>query len=68
YGNPIYPLIFHGLEWDAGRAALFTFNERSLLRSGEWWQIPILPVAATVFGRDLTDGYGFTAGMWLLTL
>lgn len=68
YGNPIYPLIFNGLEWDAGRAALFSFNERSLVRSGDWWQIPILPLAATVFGRDLTDGYGFTAGMWLLTL
>jgi hypothetical protein len=68
YGNPIYPLIFNGLEWDAGRAAVFSFNERSLLRSGEWWHIPILPIAATVFGRDLTGGYGFTAGMWLLTL
>lgn len=67
YGNPIYPLVFNGLEWDAGRSALFSFNERSLLRDGLAWHLPILPVAATVFGRDLTDGYGFTAGLWLLT-
>jgi len=68
YGNPIYPLIFHGLEWDSGRAALFSFNERSLLKDGAWWQIPVLPLAATILGQDLTDGYGFTAGLWLLTL
>lgn len=67
YGNPIYPLAFNGLEWDGGRAALFSFNERSLIRDGQAWQLALLPVAATIFGRDLTDGYGFTAGAFLLT-
>jgi hypothetical protein len=67
YGNPVYPFIFNGVNWDAGRSAAFSFSGRGLLGMDAAWQIPILPVAATVFGLDKTDGFGFTAGPWLLT-
>ncbi len=67
YGNPVYPFFFNGLNWDATRAAAFSFADRSLLALGNGWQIPIIPVAATVFGQDNNDGFGFTAGAWLLT-
>ncbi|MDZ4771482.1 MAG: hypothetical protein SGJ24_20340 [Chloroflexota bacterium] len=67
YGNPIYPLLFGGLEWDAGRNYAFTFPFNNFIARGWAWQLPILPFAATVFGQDRVDSYGFTAGGWLLT-
>lgn len=67
YGNPVYPFFLNGLNWDSGRATAFSFADRSLLALGNGWQIPIIPVAATVFGQDNNDGFGFTAGAWLLT-
>jgi hypothetical protein len=67
YGNPIYPFAFGGLNWDAFRAELFSFSERGLLATGQAWQAAILPFSATIFGADRTDGFGFTAGAWLLT-
>jgi hypothetical protein len=67
YGNPIYPFVFGGLEWDAGRTEAFSFPSFSLIGRGWLWHVPILPFAATVFGKDRIDGYGFTAGAWLLT-
>ncbi len=67
YGNPVYPFFFNGLNWDAGRTLAFSYANRSLLVSGDGWQIPIIPVSATVFGLDYSGGYGFTAGVWLLT-
>lgn len=67
YQNPIYPFLFHGLNWDAARTAAFSFADRSLIAMGNAWQIPIVPISATVFGQDKVDGYGFTAGAWLLT-
>ncbi len=68
YGNPIYPFVFGGLNWDALRAALFNFTDRGLLATGNAWQALFVPVSATVFGVDRTDGFGFTAGPWLLTI
>ncbi len=68
YHNPIYPFIFNGLNWNADRAAAFNFSAYSMAASGALWQLPILPIAATIFGLDRVDGYGFTIGPWLLTL
>lgn len=67
YGNPVYPFLFGGLEWDSARAGLFAFSTRGLLADGLWWQLPILPFAATVFGVHNGNGFGFSAGPWLLT-
>jgi 4-amino-4-deoxy-L-arabinose transferase-like glycosyltransferase len=68
YGNPIYPFVFGGLHWDALRAELFNFTDRGLLATGNAWQALFVPVSATVFGADLSEGFGFTAGPWLLTV
>lgn len=68
YHNPIYPFVLNGLNWNADRAAAFNPVAYSLVGRGDAWQIPIIPVAATIFGQDLVDGYGFTAGPWLLTI
>ena len=67
YQNPVYPFIFGGLSWDAMRANTFSTTGTGLLSSGAW-QIPILPLAATVLGVEKSDGFSFTAGPWLLTL
>ncbi|MBK8027508.1 MAG: glycosyltransferase family 39 protein [Chloroflexi bacterium] len=67
YGNPVYPFALGGLEWDAGRTAAFSFPDFSFSGRGWLWHLPILPFAATIFGQDNVDGYGFTLGAWLLT-
>ncbi len=67
YGNPIYPFAFGGISWDAGRMEAFSFPEQNFI-GREWLlHLPFLPIAATIFGRDLEGGYGFEAGAWLLT-
>ncbi len=67
YHNPIYPFAFNGLNWNPERSAEFSFSAYNLTARGEAWQLPILPVAATIFGQDNVDGFGFTVGPWLLT-
>ncbi len=46
----------------------FQYSAYDLVGRGEAWQLPILPISATIFGRDAADGFGFTVGPWLLTL
>jgi hypothetical protein len=67
YHNPVYPFIFGGVNWDAGRANTFSTTGTGLLNSASAWQLVILPIAATVFGVEKGDGFSFTAGPWLLT-
>jgi hypothetical protein len=67
YHNPVYPFIFGGLNWDAGRSNTFSTTGSGLLGSGQWWQLPLLPVMATVFGIEKGEGYSFSGGPWLLT-
>jgi hypothetical protein len=67
YGNPLYPFVFGGLEWDAGRTA--QFNSGGLgLRGETAWQLAVLPVAATLFGLERQGAFAFDAGPWLLSL
>ncbi len=68
YGNPIYPFAFGGLNWNPDRMRAFQYSAYDLVGRGEAWQLPILPISATIFGRDAADGFGFTVGPWLLTL
>ncbi len=67
YQNPIYPFVFGGLNWDASRTENFSQTYTGLLNAGNGWQLPILPIAATIFGAENTPGFGFTLGPWLLT-
>lgn len=67
YQNPVYPFVFHGLNWDAGRMNAFNYTDFGILARNNAWQIPLLPFAATIYGVNRLDGFGFTAGAWLLT-
>lgn len=67
YDNPIYPFLFDGLNWSAARADFFNPPQTGLVYQGAAWQVPILPLAATVFGVEKTAGYSFSTGVWLFT-
>ncbi len=67
YGNPIYPFLFGGLNWDVARSETFSTLGSGLLAAGGAWQLPVLPIAATVLGVESGAGFAFTAGPWLLT-
>ncbi len=66
YQNPIYPYFFGGLNWDAERMAAFNIAGGGLL-NGRAWHLPILPIAAAIFGVHNGEGYAFSSGVWLLT-
>ncbi len=68
YGNPLYPFAFGGVNWNPDRMRAFQYSAYDLVGRGEAWQLPILPISAAIFGQDNADGFGFTAGTWLLTL
>lgn len=66
YHNPVYPFVFGGLNWDAGRSNTFSTTGTGLLGSPDAWQLPILPIAATIFGVEKGGSFSFTVGPWLL--
>src|SRR5690606_23944218 len=68
YNNPFYPYFFDGLNWNSDRALYFNQVGMGLLSHNLWWQLPIMPIAATIFGVDNAEPYAFTASPWLLTL
>ena len=68
YGNPIYPYVFGGVAWDIQRTRQFNLVDSTLLSDGNAWKLPILPIAATVFGAENGTQFSFTMGPWLLTL
>ena len=68
YGNPIYPYLFDGLNWDADRMLLFNQTGKGMINLDQAWQLPLLPFTATIFGIDNTEPYGFTVNPWLFTL
>jgi hypothetical protein len=63
YGNPIYPFMLNGLNWDSARSAQFS--------SAGWvapsWQRVILPLSATLFGMEEAGAFMFTPNPFLLT-
>lgn len=67
YQNPLYPYFLNGLNWDNTRSALFNLSGFGFLNSPEVWQLPLLPISATIFGVDKAGRFAFTAGPWLLT-
>ncbi len=67
YGNPIYPYLFGGLNWDSGRMTAFSQAGRGLLAQGRAPELLTLPFSATILGFDYGDAYAFTLGPFLLT-
>jgi hypothetical protein len=68
YGNPIFPYLFNGLNWDAERGFLFNQVGKGMISLNLGWHLPLLPFTATIFGVDNAEPYGFTLSPWLLTL
>ncbi len=68
YDNPIYPYVFGGVAWDSLRSANFGAAGGGLFAEGLGWQVPWLPIAATVFGQEKLSPYAATLNIWLLTL
>ncbi len=66
YHNPLYPYFFDGVSWDAARALTFDGFGSGLLAKPEVWHLPVLPLAAAIFGVERGGAYAFTAGPWLL--
>jgi hypothetical protein len=68
YGNPVYPYIFNGLNWDAGRTALFSQYDRGFASLDRVWQLFLMPFSATIFGVSNGEPFEFTLNPWLFTL
>ncbi len=65
-GNPVYPFLFHGREWDAFRAAWYAGGGKGIW--GEWVQIALLPLILTLGLRDMNFYDGRTGPLWLVLL
>jgi hypothetical protein len=68
YGNPVFPLLGFGLNWDAARYDAFTREGFGMLTEPSAWQLVFLPLTATVFGYNRGPDTSFTLGPFLLTL
>jgi hypothetical protein len=68
YGNPVYPLLGFGLNWDGQRSAAFTRAGYGMVASGDAWQLLFMPFTATIFGINQGPNTSFTHGPFLLTL
>ncbi|MBN1200581.1 MAG: hypothetical protein JXJ20_01875 [Anaerolineae bacterium] len=63
YDNPVYPFVFDAGEMDALRRDWYSQPESGLIyRPAEAWQIPIMPLAATVFGVEGSGTYSTDIG------
>lgn len=64
--NPVYPFVFGGVSWDAMRSASLSTSGLGMIYRGEVWQVPLLPLSATIFGMDSVFEFDFTTGPLLL--
>lgn len=64
--NPVYPFFFGGVSWDAMRSASLSTSGLGMIFRGEVWQVPLLPLAATIFGMEGVFEFDFTTGPLLL--
>jgi hypothetical protein len=68
YGNPVYPLLFSTGEMDAVRQDWYRDPGSGMLYTADAWQVPIMPVAATILGVEGGTGYGTGIGPLYLLL
>lgn len=68
YDNPVYPLVFESAEMDRIRQEWYSQPESGLLYGSDAWQIPILPIVATVFGVEGKGTFGTGIGPLYLIL
>ncbi len=68
YGNPVYPFVFESAEMDAIRQDWYSQPRSGLIYGESAWQIPLLPLAATVLGVEGAGTYGTDIGPLFLLL
>lgn len=68
YENPVYPFFFDGGEMDAIRQEWYAQPRSGLIYSSDAWQIPLMPLLATIFGTEDQGSYGIDVGPWFLIL
>lgn len=68
YGNPVYPFVFESAEMDAIRQDWYSQPRSGLIYGASAWQIPLLPLAATVLGVEGAGTYGADSGPLFLLL
>lgn len=68
YDNPVYPLVFESSEMDDIRQTWYSQPESGLIYSANRWQIPILPLMATLLGLETGGIYGADIGPLYLML
>jgi hypothetical protein len=68
YGNPVYPFLFKTGEMDSIRQAWYRDPGSGMLYTADAWQLPIMPIAATILGFEGGTGYGTSIGPVYLLL
>jgi hypothetical protein len=68
YGNPVYPFVFESAEMDAIRQDWYSQPRSGLIYGERAWQIPLLPLTATVLGVEGAETYGADIGPLFLLL
>lgn len=68
YANPVYPFFFDGGEMNTIRQSWYAQPRSGLAYSSDAWQIPVMPLVATIFGAEDQGSYGVDTGPWFLIL
>ncbi|NDJ75122.1 MAG: hypothetical protein GYB65_02595 [Chloroflexi bacterium] len=68
YDNPLFPFAFDGGGMDSIRQEWYSKPESGLIYGSNAWQIPIMPVVATVLGLENAGTYAADPGPLFLVL
>ncbi|GIV81416.1 MAG: hypothetical protein KatS3mg051_0770 [Anaerolineae bacterium] len=68
YHNPLYPFVFDAAEMDSIRQDWYSQPGSGLIYGDNAWQLPLLPLAATVLGLEEAGTYGADIGPLFLAL
>jgi hypothetical protein len=68
YDNPLYPFVFESAEMDSIRQDWYSQPGSGLIYGDNAWQLPLLPLAATVLGLEEAGTYGADIGPLFLAL
>ena len=68
YRNPVYPFVFDAAEMDSIRQDWYAQPDSGLIHGSGVWQLPVLPLAATVLGVEGAGDYSADIGPLFLIL
>lgn len=68
YENPLYPFLFEGAEMDVLRQEWYSQPGSGLIHTSDAWQLPLLPITATILGVESAGLFGADVGPLYLIL